>query len=162
MNKKFKKSIINTLVIAALACNSVGIMAFAQELSPNGRQFYIPKKCSSTASETITVDCVESGFSFKVTKILKGNKKSSNYKRIRIKATSNSNKTKWIKGVGFTGTKGCSVISGQYTKTLIFKAYKGTYCEIAPDAYGDATYSFYYYGNDPDLDAYATIESDWE
>lgn len=157
MNKKIKKSIINTLVVAALACNSVGIMASA--LSPDGREFYIPKKCSSTASETFEGDA--DMFGFKVTKILKGNRKSSNYKRIRIKATSNSSETAWLKGTGFTGSNKCEVIGSQYGKNITIKAYKGTYCEIAPATYDYAKYSFYYYGNDPDLDAYATIESKW-
>ncbi len=159
MNKKFKKTIINTFVIATLACNSVSIIASAAGLSPNGKQFYIPKKCSSTASETLNEDA--DIFSFKVTKILNGKKKSSNYKRIRIKAKSDSNETAWLDGTGFSGSNCCSVISGRYTKSLDFKVYKGTYCEIVPATFGKAQYSFYYYGNDPDLDAYATIQSNW-
>ena len=48
----------------------------------------------------------------------------------------------------------------QYSQTIRFQAYKGTYCEIAPATLDYANYSLYYYGNDPDLAAYATIESD--
>lgn len=157
MNNKIKKILVNSFVVAALACNSIGLATNANALSTNGKRFYIPKTCSSVASETYTGDA--DIFSFKVTKILKGNLKSSNYKRIRIKAKSNSSDTAWLPGCGFSGSNKCSVISGKYSKTLTFKAYKGTYCEIVPATFGTATYSFYYYGNDPSLDAYATIVS---
>lgn len=131
----------------------------ASALSPNGRQFYIPKTCSSTPSET------ESGiftiFDFKVTEILDENKDDCNYKRIRIKAVGSSSGTKWLKGVGFTGDPRCTAVYGLSTPTMIIQAYIGVYFEIVSSNNSYENYSFYYYVNDPDKDAYATIESDY-
>lgn len=156
MKKTIKKIIASVLAVNTLAVGVIGMSANA--LSPNGKQFYIPKSCSSTASETASGNY--DIFSFKVTEILNANKQSCNYKRIRIKAKSNSSSTQWLSGTGFTGSTGCTVLSGNYNSTMTFQAYKGTYCEIVPSTFSSATYSFYYYGNDPDLAAYATIESD--
>lgn len=123
-----------------------------------GAEFYIPKTCSSTPSETAYGDF--DIFRFTVTQILNANHGSCNYKRIRIKASSNNGNTAWLSGTGFSGSNACTVLSGEYSQTIRFQAYKGTYCEIAPATLDYANYSLYYYGNDPDLAAYATIESD--
>ncbi|MCR5540662.1 MAG: hypothetical protein K6F71_07580 [Ruminococcus sp.] len=147
----FASAAVVTFTIAATS---------AAALNPNGKQWHIPKSCSSTANETLTDSATI--FSFKVTEILNGNQKSCNYKRIRIKAKGKSKSVAWLPGCGFDGNSdSCSVVSGRYGQTMTIKAYKGTYCEIVPAYDGKTTYSFYYFGNDPKLDAYATIESDW-
>lgn len=148
-----------TLFATTTMVASMGSLS-ASALNPNGKQWYIPKSVSSNANETLTYNA--DLFSFKVTNILKGDKTAApNYKRIRIKASSNSSSTAWLQGTGFSGTTGCTVLTGRTTKTMTFQAYLGTYCEIAPATFSSAKYSFYYYGNDPELDAYATIESDY-
>ena len=160
-----RKSIMNNIKqkIAALASAAIVTLTItatsASALNPNGKEWYIPKSCPSSANETLTGNATI--FSFKVTKLLNGSKKSCNYKRIKIKAKGSSNNVQWLSGTGFSGSNKCSVVSGEYGKTMTFQAYKGTYCEIVPAYDGRTTYSFYYYGNDPSLDAYATIESDW-
>lgn len=156
MKSTLKKFIASTIALASIMTGMVSTSAFA--LSPYGAEFYIPKTCSSTPSETAYGDF--DIFRFTVTQILNANHGSCNYKRIRIKASSNNGNTAWLSGTGFSGSNACTVLSGEYSQTIRFQAYKGTYCEIAPATLDYANYSLYYYGNDPDLAAYATIESD--
>ena len=155
-NLKHRIAAFASAAIVALTITATSVSA----LNPNGKQWYIPKNCSSTPNETVSDYAIL--FRFEVTNILNGKKKSCNYKRIRIKAKGDSSEVQWLDGYGFDGeSDSCSVISGRYTKTMTFKAYKGTACEIAPAYDGWTKYSFYYYGNDPSLDAYATINSDY-
>ena len=153
-----KRNLATALIIGTLAIGTA-MPVFA--VYPSGHQWYIPKTSSSSANETTTSNVTL--FSFKVTDILNGSKKTCNYQRIRAKLTSTSSNTQWHPGTGFgNGKTTCKQLTGYWSQSTTIQLLKGVYCEIAPGTFRSATYKTYYYGNDPALDAYATVRSDWD
>ena len=152
--KNLKKKITATISTAIVALTITATSALAYEgLHPNGKEWYIPKLQADDPNEGITANA--NCFTFNVSKILNGRKKSCNYKKIRIRAVGNKENINWY-------TNGDVLGWDDHNYIVTFKAEKGTTVEAYPDYEGDAEYKFYYFGNNPSLDAYATIESDCE
>lgn len=155
----FSKRNLATALITGTLAISTALPVLA--VYPNGHQWYIPETVSSSANETATYNVTL--FSFRVTQILDHYKNTCNYERIRAKLTSTSSNTQWNPGINFgNGAYDCVQLTGYWSQNTTIQLYLGTYCEIAPGTFSSATYRTYYYGNNSNLDAYATVESDWD
>lgn len=158
LKTKIRKLAAAVAIAASLSVCTIS--AFAAGLSPEGTQLFIPRTCPSTPQQTTTLGFSEvTLFSFEATKLLDKDKNDVGYQRIRVKAYCKD--AQWYPGGGF-GQGKCTVLSGKYSSTLTFQLLKDTHCEVFPfrAGYGNATYEFYYFGNNPKLDAYATIYSE--
>ena len=142
------------MLVASLAACTITV--FADELHPHGYEWYIPKTCPSSPQETTSGDWTV--FYFCPTKILNSSKRDVGYQRIRVKVYCKD--AQWYPGAGFSSS-GSVVLSGRNTSTMKFTLVKGIETEVYPvrKGYGSTSFKIYYYGNNPDLDAYATIKS---
>lgn len=147
---KLKKLLVTLSVCAYVLIGTVVPVLAKDTFSSAEHRHYVPKTCSSTASDSVTNEVVD-GISFYITKINNGSDKSSNYNYIRLKLVGSSD-TIWTVDTAYKGY----ILTNSGT-TVTLKLPKQKYFEIFTASTANNNVYAYYYGNSSSLDAYVYI-----
>lgn len=162
--KKGKRVVAAILAMVMILGGSASYVYASSTTSTSQHKHYIPKTNSGTASDIIRNERVVL-VGFKINKINNANNQSSNYQKVKMSFLQydNNGAGMWKLGTGFSSDGFNNNITGEATKYISFTVKKEVYYEVATGLMNDqvTTCALNYYGNDPDLAAYAYMWEDW-